>query len=355
MPKKANIREIAKAAGVSVATVSGILNNTGRRSPATAARIRAVMQEMNYVPRRNKLRKPPTDIEGRMNRVGLLFPDTHKRGTRTPLGKALTDGVQSALAEKNIQVSILTLRPDGSLPDDITSGELDGLVIRSGSQLEEGDSELFEQLEAIGLPMVWTFGSETLAQTVDAVRMDDRGCGMLAAKKVNAQCHGPIYILKPTHLNVDIEMRAFAFSLHLMQRGIKATAQPMVIEDALRKIKQQRSKKPITLFIAGHDSEVTAAYEKLLLPASSKGIPVHFVAILTGKKRFKAQPGATIDLLHIDPFRIGMAAGCQLLNRYHSPWADTVKLIVTAKEVGDANAINQHRSPKPPSKLNNGS
>lgn len=44
------IREIAEKSGVSIATVSNIMNNKGKASAETAERVRKVIEEMNYVP-----------------------------------------------------------------------------------------------------------------------------------------------------------------------------------------------------------------------------------------------------------------------------------------------------------------
>ena len=45
-----NIYDIAKAAGVSIATVSRVLNGSGKVSPATREKILAIIQENNYTP-----------------------------------------------------------------------------------------------------------------------------------------------------------------------------------------------------------------------------------------------------------------------------------------------------------------
>ena len=43
-----NIYDIAKEAGVSIATVSRVLNNKGTVSAATRARVEAILKENNY-------------------------------------------------------------------------------------------------------------------------------------------------------------------------------------------------------------------------------------------------------------------------------------------------------------------
>ncbi|MCI3919154.1 LacI family transcriptional regulator [Paenibacillus sp. TRM 82003] len=47
------IYDIAKAAGVSAMTVSRVINNTGRISEATRAKVKQVMEDLNYVPNSN--------------------------------------------------------------------------------------------------------------------------------------------------------------------------------------------------------------------------------------------------------------------------------------------------------------
>ena len=43
------IRDVAQVAGVSIATISRVLNNSDKVSPDTAAHVRAVVQELGYV------------------------------------------------------------------------------------------------------------------------------------------------------------------------------------------------------------------------------------------------------------------------------------------------------------------
>lgn len=44
------ISDVAKEAGVSISTVSKVLNNWTTISPATTERVRAVMARLNYTP-----------------------------------------------------------------------------------------------------------------------------------------------------------------------------------------------------------------------------------------------------------------------------------------------------------------
>ena len=48
--RKSTIRDVAKAAGVSIATVSYVLKGTGRVSESTIKRVWQVVNELNYTP-----------------------------------------------------------------------------------------------------------------------------------------------------------------------------------------------------------------------------------------------------------------------------------------------------------------
>jgi DNA-binding LacI/PurR family transcriptional regulator len=327
-----NIREVAKAAGVSVATVSGVLNNSGRHSPATAATVRQVMQEMGYVPRRNKLRRLART--GDVLSVGVLFPDVHPAGTQTPLGKGLAKGVQKALSEQNAQVSVLTLDDDGNLPEAITSGALAGVVVRSGSHAEGGDERLGRDLARVGIPVVWTFGTSSMP-SVDAVMVDDRGCGIWAADWVPADCRD-VLIVGPKARNIDIEFRMVAFEYHLRERRVTSQRLAHESDAALKKAFQELPESPLTVFVPGHDAQVLAVHELLAKRPRGQESEDRLIAVMTDETPLAPHVGEDVHVLHIDPVRIGIVAGRQLLWRRETPWTEPARLLVAARELSGA-------------------
>ncbi len=66
-----DIRDVARAAGVSVATVSRTINNIPTVNPAMAARVREAIRELNYYPN-NQARAL---VSGRSRLIGLLVSD----------------------------------------------------------------------------------------------------------------------------------------------------------------------------------------------------------------------------------------------------------------------------------------
>ena len=70
---RVTIREVAREAGVSVATVSRVLNGSGPASAETTRRIREVAQRLRYTP--NEAAR--SLIRSRTQTIGVLLPDLH--------------------------------------------------------------------------------------------------------------------------------------------------------------------------------------------------------------------------------------------------------------------------------------
>src|SRR6266404_2331551 len=66
-----DMRDIAKIAGVSSATVSRVINGSDRVRPATADRVRRVIEELKFFPNTNAT----TLKYGRSGTYGLIIPD----------------------------------------------------------------------------------------------------------------------------------------------------------------------------------------------------------------------------------------------------------------------------------------
>ena len=66
-----NIKEVAKRAKVSTATVSRTINDSEKVKPGTAARVRKAIEELNFYPNTHAR----TLISGRSRMLGLIISD----------------------------------------------------------------------------------------------------------------------------------------------------------------------------------------------------------------------------------------------------------------------------------------
>ena len=92
-----SVRDIATAAGVSVGTVSNVLNRPDRVSEETAARVRRVIAEQGFV-RNDAARQLRA---GRSRTIGLVLFDA-----RNPFFMDVARGAETAAAEHGLSVVI---------------------------------------------------------------------------------------------------------------------------------------------------------------------------------------------------------------------------------------------------------
>ena len=71
MKNNISIKDISELAGVSIATVSRIINENGRYSKETEAKVKKIIKEYNYVP--NMVAKGLRT--NRMTNIGIIIPD----------------------------------------------------------------------------------------------------------------------------------------------------------------------------------------------------------------------------------------------------------------------------------------
>ncbi|MCQ97433.1 LacI family transcriptional regulator, partial [Listeria monocytogenes] len=121
-----NIKEIAKLAGVSVTTVSRVLNNHPYVAEEKRARVQAVIDELDYSPNRSAM-----DLaRGKTNTVGVIIPYNDH-----PWFDKIVNGILEAAFKNRYSV---TLFPTGYDPKEeekylmrLKTKQVDGLIITS--------------------------------------------------------------------------------------------------------------------------------------------------------------------------------------------------------------------------------
>jgi LacI family transcriptional regulator len=167
--RRITIREVARAAGVSVATASKALNDTGRLAAETRARVKRIAAEVGFRP--NALARGL--LSRRSFTIGLLTNDTYGRFTLPVMA-----GVSQALANHAISVFLCAIEDDPALGqthvDAMLDKQVDG-IIASGKRV---DRRLPIDLSHLPVPVVYAFSEGT----PDAVtlRSDDAQGAALA-------------------------------------------------------------------------------------------------------------------------------------------------------------------------------
>lgn len=181
----ATIYDIAKAANVSIATVSKVMNRNGRISDKTRKRVLAIMDEMNYQPSvvASALTKKRTYT------IGLMIPDL-----ANPFFAELARSVEDRAQELGFNVVICNT--DNQVDKEekyiglLKQKGVDGIVMATGAHHYALVKKLFQQKQTIAV-----IARDMPALAVDAVLVDDYLGGRLAAGHLLGLGHRRIAVI----------------------------------------------------------------------------------------------------------------------------------------------------------------
>ncbi|SER92788.1 transcriptional regulator, LacI family [Pedococcus cremeus] len=218
------ISDVAKAAGVSVATVSRALRGLDRVNPQTRAKVLQVAEQLQYV-------ASPTAASlasGRTRVVGVVAPFLTRWFFAT-----LLSGIEKSLREHGHHVVLFDLEaePMGRrmrLTQSMLWKRVDGVVVLN-VPMDDAERELIERLE---LPVV-TVGNRVGGWP--CVRIDDTAAMVLAAQHVIDLGHTEIAYVgvvphDSDHLQTPLERRS-AFLATMEAAGLSCPPEWLVDSD----------------------------------------------------------------------------------------------------------------------------
>ncbi len=215
--RNARIYEVAKSAGVSIATVSRVANGSAPVDARTEKRVRAAMERLGY--------RPHALARGlaarRSHTVGLLITDI--------LDPYFAEIVRGAQAQSELSgyvvllgdASVHTARED-LLVRRLLERRVDGLIVASSRTTEE----YAEQLRSEDVPVVCINGPR--GQFPHAVQIDNRAGARLAIAHLVALGHRRIaYVAGPTGVTTQ-EERLAGYRAALREAGLRYDPQLVV-------------------------------------------------------------------------------------------------------------------------------
>lgn len=167
-----SIRDVATAAGVSVGTVSNVLNRPEKVAEATVARVRSAIDELGFI--RNEAARQLRD--GRSAAIGLVVLDV-----RNPYFTDVAHGVETAAAAAGLSVTLGN--SDGDPARERRYLDLFEQQRVQGVLISPADASLdrLRTLDERGIPVVLVDGVDPTG-ALDAVTVDDVAGGRMAAE-----------------------------------------------------------------------------------------------------------------------------------------------------------------------------
>lgn len=226
MTHKTTIKELASAAGVSVTTVSQILNGKSNRfSSDTIDRVRHLQEKLNYVPNFNARNLILNDAKS----IGVVVPNIGN-----PFFSSFINGIQKVSREFEYLPFNFSGANDSKLEEyyveQLIARGTNGLIIASSSITKNTIDGILKKNQIPYLLM-----DQNPLSDGDQVRTSDKIGGHLVAEYLLQKGHKKIAIVAPEDSTDNIDLRITGFKEELQSQHLDSDKILTVIETKLTK------------------------------------------------------------------------------------------------------------------------
>ncbi|ERJ12986.1 alanine racemase protein [Haloplasma contractile SSD-17B] len=202
----ANIKQVAKEANVSVATVSRVINNKGYVNEETRKLVEKAIKELNYVPNefaRSLYKKTSKSI-------GVIVPHLNN-----PFYYGVLEGIEDLAFEKGYKVMLCNSAENSEREAEYIKQfmkyNIDGLII--GSNTEE-----IKKYTDLNIPLISI--DRIISHDVPSVTSDNFGGGAIAAKKLVISGAKNIVHFRGPSILITVLERSNGFNSYLREHGV---------------------------------------------------------------------------------------------------------------------------------------
>jgi DNA-binding LacI/PurR family transcriptional regulator len=222
--KRPTMDDVAKAAGVSKATISRVLSGVpGVCSPATADLVRETAARLGYV-----VNSVAASLRNRQTfTVGLVIADVSN-----PFFGGIASGVEASLTGAGYSLILAnsgnTVARERDLVRVLVEKQIDGMIVASSASA--GDHILAAQERGVAVILV---DSEIPSLRADSVVIDNRGAAMMAVQHLVERGHRRIGIVTGPLLAAFDTQRLEGYRAALVAAGLELRDDFVFTEDLL--------------------------------------------------------------------------------------------------------------------------
>ncbi len=256
--KKVTIKDVAKAAGVSTATVSNALNDVEVINKETKERVLRIAQEMNYVP----------NMSGRMLKAGksnmIGFISSSFTG---PYFSELIETMQSECEERGYGLMFIYTQKPQIIRNYVFGGGLDGVFLFEGE--ERFGAEEVRWMESQKIKGIF-FDRDIEGDNIGSITFNSYAAAYQMTENMIASGHRDIIFIKGPDDVQDSVIRKLAFQDAMKAHGLPSGDDRIiygffteqVAYEAVLQMAQEGRPMP-QAFIAGNDSSAMGCIRAL--------------------------------------------------------------------------------------------
>ncbi len=211
----ATIKDVARVAGVSVASVSRVLNNGPKVSKATIEKVTRVMQELNYSPNANARAL----VTQKSTTLGVVIPDLVD-----PFFASLAQGVEQVARQENMQLllstGLVTAETEMQAINLLIERRCDVMVVHSKKLSDQALIDLANKVP--GLVLIDRY-IEQIAKR--CVWLDNLEGGKIAARHLLSLAHRDFACISSKYQIDDPLLRLKGFQDELKSSGVVIDAE----------------------------------------------------------------------------------------------------------------------------------
>lgn len=207
------IQEVAKLAGVSLTTVSHVINHRDRVSPVMRAKVEEAIEKLGYVPNR----QAQSLRTGRTKVIAIMIPDIC-----APYYTEMVRSMQTALVDDGVDALIYNTDVPGGHSEDhghtylkqIKTKGVDGLIVADAAL-----HRIQHELAAVKIPTV--FIGNLPSKAIDSIEQDNFASAYLMGEYLAAKGHRRIaHVTGPSFFNMSM-LRQAGFERALKDAGVE--------------------------------------------------------------------------------------------------------------------------------------
>jgi len=208
--------EVAKLAGVSHATVSRVINRRSDVSPDSVQRVREAMRRLRYVPPAKRRGPKPKASGVRTGNLGVLFFSESPTLATSPITAYVLHAIEQEAAANGFSVMLGQVTAAGGLPQSITSGQVDGLLLHGLPPT----GEVRQQLSRYSA-CVWLLSQRRRrGYWGDRVSPDNQAIGSLACRYLLDRGHPRVAVLSMDMGHLGFAARTEGFVETAREAGV---------------------------------------------------------------------------------------------------------------------------------------